>query len=262
MVAYLVCALGLVVAYVAVATMLWATRDFADDGPLGLHAPAATAPLDLNGSLDAVRQQCLATGGFFAGHGDTVKIVATRHRDRTYYACYEISDGEVVTAAAIDANGLRAPDSVIKRLGAWPSVGLVTSVTDLTMGGVTLTVLLALYLFYYRRARPGPPAPARWWQTPTANALLGTTGLLPFTLPFRGNETRARRIRLLYRFGFGWAAAITCSLLLDTLNDRTGETMLGLIGTGQLLGWFGGQALLRPAGFGSPDQPGSTGAPR
>jgi SpoVK/Ycf46/Vps4 family AAA+-type ATPase len=253
---YLLVAFGLVVTDVVVSTLLWVTRDFQADGPLGFRAPAATAPLDGNGSLDVVRRQCVAAGNLPVGSGDTVKIVAARYLGRAYYVCYVVSDGEVLDAAAIDADGVTAPASVVKRLGAWPYIGLVKSVTDLVAGGGALAVLLAMYLLYYRRERPGAPVRARWWQTPTANGVLGVLGVLPLTLPFRRGESRARRVRLLYRFVFGWTVAITVSMLLSTLGDRTGAVVLGLICVAELFGWLGGRALLRPAGFGAPDQVG------
>jgi hypothetical protein len=117
---FLLGALGLVVTYGLAAWLLWANRGFADVGPLSFHAPAAAAPLDSNGSLDVIRRQCLAAGGFSVGPGDSVKIVAARYRGRAYYACYQVSDGQVFEAAAIDADGVSAPDFVAKRLGAWP----------------------------------------------------------------------------------------------------------------------------------------------
>jgi SpoVK/Ycf46/Vps4 family AAA+-type ATPase len=252
---YLLCALGLMVGYLVTAPLLWVTRDFAENGPLSFGSPAATAPLDPQTSLDAVRRQCLAVAGLSADPGDTVKLVAARSQGTAYYACYLVRDGRIFGAAVVDAGGMKAPDLVTKRLGAWPYIGLIKTVTDLVLAGFALAVVLVLYYAYYRRARPGPPVPARWWQTAATSGVLGTVGLLPLTLPFRRGESRARRVRLLFRCGFGWTAALTVVFLLNSFGDRMGTITLLLLGAGQVFGWQAGRALLRPATFGLPDVP-------
>jgi SpoVK/Ycf46/Vps4 family AAA+-type ATPase len=255
MAVYLLASLAIVAVYVASASLLWVTRDFEEHGPLGVDAPAVTAPLDVSDSLPEIRQRCLAAGNLSMDTGDVVKIVATRFQGRAYYACYQIKDAQVFSAAVVDADGLEAPRSVVKRLGAWPYVGLVKSTTDLVMGGLAVGVVLGLFFLYYRRPRPGPPVPARWWQTPVANGVLGTVGLLPLTLPFRRGESFGRKVRLLYRFGFGWTASLTCLFGPDALGDRMGSIVLGLIGSAEVFGWLGGRSLVRAEGFGRPDSP-------
>jgi transitional endoplasmic reticulum ATPase len=252
---YLLACLAIVAVYVAASSLLWVTRDFTDHGPLAFDAPAVTTPLDASASLPEIRQGCIATGNLDLGAHDAVKIVAARFQGQTYYACYQIKDAEVFTAAVIDADGVTAPTAVVKRLGAWPYVGLVKSTTDLVMGGLAVAVMLGLFFVYYRRPRPGPPVPARWWQTPLANGLLGTAGVLPLTLPFRRVESFGRRMRLLYRFGFGWITGLTCLFGLGALEDRMGAIVLGLIGWAEVFGWWGGRSLVRAEGFGRPDEP-------
>lgn len=241
----------LLVAYAALAVRLWQTRDFVDDGPLSFHRPAAT-PTD---GLDAVSRRCAATGDFDADPKYTTKIVAATIGDRPYYACYQVKpDGAVWKATVVDEDGIRASDRVIKDNGAWRWIGTVKTATELVLGGCALAALLALYFAYYRRPRPGAPVPPRWYQTAPVQGVLGVVGLLPFTLPFRRRESGARRIRLLFQFGFGWATTIVLALLITGGGDRLSLATIGLLAAGIAFGWVGGRALLKPPGFGAPDR--------
>ena len=240
----------LLVAYAVLAVVLWQTRDFADDGPLSFHRPAAAiAP------PDRVARGCAIAGRFDDEPRYTRKYVTAEVGGRPYWACYEVKpDGAVWEAAVVDADGIRAPNQVIKDAGAWRWIGTVKTPTELVLGGCALAALLALYFAYYRRPRPGPPVPARWYQTSPVQGVLGAVGLLPFTLPFRRAESRARRIRLLYEFGFGWATALVVVLLITGGSDRLSLVTLGLLAAGIGFGWLGGTALLRPEGFGAADR--------
>jgi hypothetical protein len=252
--AYLLCSGGLILIYALTATLLWIGRDFTSDGPLSVHAPRVSAAFDPGAALQTVERRCVAAGAWVMGADDTVKVVAARVDSRPYYGCYQIYQGEVFDAVVIDEDGFAAPDRIAKQYGAWPWIGLVTTSGHLFLGGVTLVVLLTIYLLYYHPARPGPPVPARWWQSPLGSLLLGVTLVLPFTLPFRRKESPARRVRLLYEFGLGWASVILGALLLAGLTDRTSAGVFGLLFAGLLLGWLGGRGWLAPDGFGAPDR--------
>ena len=119
---YLLCSAGLILVYALTAPLLWINRDFAAEGPLGLHAPRATAALDPGISLATVQRQCIKAGGFVVGDQDTVKVIAARLDGRPYYACYLLSAGSVQYAVVIDGEGFKAPDRIAKRYGAWPWV--------------------------------------------------------------------------------------------------------------------------------------------
>jgi hypothetical protein len=155
----------------------------------------------------------------------------------------------------IDEAGFAAPDRIAKKYGAWPWIGLITSPGELFLGGVGLVVLLTMFLLYYHPARPGPPVRARWWQGTPGSLLLGAVLILPLSLPFRQSESRARRVRLLYEFGFGWAALVLAGLLLTGLDDRISAGVFGLLMTGLVFGWLGGRGLIAPPGFGAPEPP-------
>jgi transitional endoplasmic reticulum ATPase len=193
-------------------------------------------------------------GRFSLGSRDTVKVVGVRVNGAPYYACYQVSGGSVFSAVVIDGEGFKASNRIAKQYGAWPWIGVVKSPGELVLGGAALIVLLALYFSYYRRARPGPPDPARWWQTQIASVLLGVVLVLPFTLPFRRGESRARRIRLLYLFGFGWITVVLSILLVAEGGDRLSTSIVGLLLAGLLLGWLGGRFLLATPGFGATDR--------
>jgi SpoVK/Ycf46/Vps4 family AAA+-type ATPase len=251
MAVYLLVAGLLLVAYTVLAVVLWQTRDFADDGPLSFHRPAATA----TDGLAAVTRRCAATGDFDTDAKYTTKIVAATVDGRPYFACYQVKpDGAVWKATVVDSDGIRAPDRIIKDNGAWRWIGTVKTPTELVLGGCALAALLALYFAYYRRLRPGPPVPARWYQTSPVQGVLGVVGLLPLTLPFRRRESRARRIRLLYEFGFGWATGLVIALLITGGTDRLALVTIGLLAAGIGFGWAGGRALLKPEGFGAADR--------
>ncbi|HEX5493849.1 MAG TPA: hypothetical protein VFX70_04655, partial [Mycobacteriales bacterium] len=266
MAVYLLAAAGVIAGYAVVATLLWINRDFADDGPLSFTAPRAVTALDAGTSLATVRRQCRQAGDLGGGN-DTTKIVAARVGGVAYYACYQVErDGTVLAATVVDGQGIRAPDEVIKKAGAWRWIGTVKTPAELVLGGVALTALLTLYFLYHRRARPGAPVPARWWQGPIGNAVLGVLLVLPLTLPFRRGESRARRIRLLFLFVFGTSGTVLVAFLQNGWPDRLSSVTLGWLLAGMVFGWLGGGALLRPAGFGRPDtvgvsRPASQGVP-
>lgn len=246
----------LLAAYAAVAVVLWSARDFADTGPLSLDQPAATAPLTEATTLAQVEERCRTAARFDTGDEYRTKIVAAELDGRIYYACYQlkVKDGAVWKATVVDEAGVRAPDRVIKDAGAWRWIGTVKTRSELVLGGLGLAALLAMYFAYYRRVRPGPPVPATWWQSSAACGFLGALGVLLFTLPFRRGESRARRVRLVFQFFLGWSAFILVIFLLGSLRDRLSAGVLGMLTAGILFGWLGGIRLLRPAGWGAPDQ--------
>ena len=247
---------GLLVAvYPVVAVLVWANRGWADDGPLSFERPAATVALDESTSLDTVKSRCAKTGSFLDDDGYTTKVVAARIDGVPYYACYLVRDrnGSVFDAVVIDAQGIAAPTSVVKAAGAWRWIGYVKTPTELVLAGAALVVFLLLHFRYYRRARPGPPVPARWWQTQLASLVLGVFSVLPLTLPFRRRESRARRVRLFFQWVFGLAAVAEVSFLIAGAGDLITTGTLGVMVAGLAWGWLGGRTLLAPAGFGAPD---------
>lgn len=252
-VAYLAVAIVLLVACAVTTTALWLTRDFVDDGPLAVDRPAATQALDPDLTLDQVRSSCIAIGRWNVQPTDTVKIIATRFEGNAYYACYQLRRGGVWYALVVDGRGLKAPDRVAKQLGAWRSIGLVKSPTEIVLGGGGIAVLLGLYLLYWRTPRPGPPVPTRWWQRRAVDGLLGVVGVLPVVLLFRRSESRARRVGLFYRFVLGWSTVVIFALLTQAGGDRLSQVVVGFLTATVLFGWLGGRSLLRAPGFGLPD---------
>jgi SpoVK/Ycf46/Vps4 family AAA+-type ATPase len=251
---YLLGSAALLATYAALATVLWINRDFVAEGPLGFRAPAVTVPLNPATSLSTVKQQCIQAGLLTVIGGDTIKVVAVRVQSQVYYACYEVDEGKAYDAAVIDADGFKAPDRIAKQYGAWPWIGLVKSSGELYLGGFTLAVMLALYFQYYRRARPGPPNPARWWQTSRGSFLLALTGPLLLTPLFRRVQSRPRRLRLLYQWAFGLITMILFGLLVAGISDRMSAVVLLLLLSGSAFGWLGGRLLLAPPDFGAPEQ--------
>jgi transitional endoplasmic reticulum ATPase len=247
---YLLVSALLLAAYAAVAVLLWVNRDFADDGPLSYARPGVALPVAERTALGSVEDRCRVVGRFDSDTKYALKVVAADG----YWACYQVKpDGAVWKAVVVDRSGLRAPDRVAKDLGAWRWIGTVKTPTELVLGGLALAALLALHFAYARRPRPGPPVPARWWQTGVASGVLGALGLLPLTLPFRRRESRARRMRLFYLFVLGWSAFLVVVFLADSRGDRLTLGTLGMLLAGILFGWLGGRALLRPPGWGRPD---------
>ena len=242
----------LLLVYVVTAALLWVNRDFVAEGPLGFGAPAAKAPLEPGGSLEEIRKQCVSARPFSVSGGDTIKVVAVRVGSQPYYACYQVEQGRVYDAVVIDADGFKAPDRIAKQYGAWPWIGVVKSPGELALGGVCLAVLLALYFRYYGRVRPGPPSPARWWQSTAGSAVLGLSGVLVLTLPFRRSESPARRLRLLYQYALGFVTVVLLfTILAAGISDRISTGILSLLGAGLIFGWLGGRTLLAPPGFGA-----------
>jgi SpoVK/Ycf46/Vps4 family AAA+-type ATPase len=254
MAVFVLVAVGMVVGYAVAVALLWANRDFAADGPLSFHRPRATVALDEGTSLATIERQCAQVGDFSVGAEYATKIVAARVDGTAYYACYQTNrTGAVWHATVVDDQGIRAPNRVIKDAGAWRWIGTVKTPTELVLGGCALAVMLTLYFIYYRRARPGPPVPAKWWQGTAGNAALGTVLVLPFTLPFRRGESRGRRLRLLFLYVFGLSATVVTALFITSLDDWLSALTTGWLLAGLVLGWVGGRALLRPPGFGAPD---------
>ena len=246
----------LIVSYGILGPLVYANKGWSEGGPLAYGNAEATAPLDPAHPLAEIARDCREVGRF---DDDTsryrLEIVSGTVDGRGYYGCYLITirGGAVFSAEVVDAAGAAASASVAKAGGAWRWIGTVKTPLEVGLGGAALVVVLALYFLYYRRHRPGAPNPARWWQTPAVCGLAGVLQILPFTLPFRRRESGARRVRLLFEFGFGWIAFLTVILFFMAVGDRLGATVLGHLVVAVLFGWLGGTFLLRPPGFGAPD---------
>jgi SpoVK/Ycf46/Vps4 family AAA+-type ATPase len=249
---WLLIAGALVIVYGVAAPIAWNNRDWTSSGPLSFHAPAITKPLSSATSYTEITKACARVGNFATGY--QLKVVGTHVGATDYYACYLVkSDGAVFEAAVVDQYGIRASDHIIKAEGAWRWIGTIKTPTELVLGEIAIIVVLGMYFLYYRRPRPGPPRPPRWWESQLASAILGVLGLLPLTLPFRRRETRGRRLRLLFQWLFGFVAFLFVIFLIAGISDRTTAVALGLIVLSMAFGWLGGQRLLRPADWGLPD---------
>jgi hypothetical protein len=82
--AYLLCSGGLILVYALTADLLWISRDFAAEGPLGFHAPRATAAFDPSTPLKTVEDRCAEAGAWVDTSDDAVKVVATKVGSRSY----------------------------------------------------------------------------------------------------------------------------------------------------------------------------------
>ena len=246
----------LVVTYAVIAPLVYANKGWTEGGPLAYGQPEATAPLDPTYPLAEIERDCRDVG-HFADDGDRyrVDIVAATIDGKGWYACYQtkVVDGAVFYAAVVDARGHVAPDAIAKEGGAWRWIGLVKTPLEVGLGGAALVVILLLYFLYYRRARPGAPRPATWWQLPAVCGLFGVLQILPFTLPFRRSESRGRRLRLLFEFAFGWITFWAAYFALRGTGDRLSGTVGWYLAAATLFGFLGGLFLLRPPGFGAPD---------
>jgi hypothetical protein len=87
------------------------------------------------------------------------KVVGAKIDGEPYYACYAISgdSGGSIEAAVLDARGRFVGDAdLIKRAGAWPWVGWVTSGTEFAVNGaISILVLVFLGLLFWLISRPG-----------------------------------------------------------------------------------------------------------
>ncbi|MHA3701545.1 AAA family ATPase [Jatrophihabitans sp. YIM 134969] len=248
----------IVVSYAVFGPLVYANKGWSEGGPLAYGQPQATQPLDPTYPLSEVEQDCREVGGYSEGSQYRSQLVAGTVDGRGYYGCYQVKarDGAVWHAAVVDARGRVASDAVAKAGGAWRWIGLVKTPLELGLGGAAVVVVLVLYFLYYRRPRPGAPQPARWWQTPAVNGVLGVLQVLPFTLPFRRGESGARRLRLLFEFGFGWFAFWASYFAIRGTGDRLSAVVGWYYAAAVLFGFLGGLILLRPPGFGTPDRRG------
>lgn len=253
---------GFVVAYAVATVALGATKDFTDQGPLSLHQPALTVPLTGGVPLSTAVDRCFPDP---SGSGYDHRVVGGVVRGHSYYACFGISQdtGDLMDAAVLDAvTGLRVTDvDLIQAGGAWPFVGLVKSTGDLIFGGLALVCLLGTPFLYYRRRRPGAPAVVglRFWQS--GAGMVTMVVVVPFlgwiALAVLPRVSPARKIRAAFQAFFVTAGLVLAVLwmIYAEYPEPWGATVLGLVTGGFAIGMVTAHRLLRPEGFGWPEEP-------
>jgi hypothetical protein len=257
---YLLVAAGLLGVYALACVALLATKDFDDQGPLSLHAPAIEGALPgAIGAIDA------ASRCFPNADRDSVKVVGGEVRGRPYYACYHLDDdGSVQAAKVVDGRGFAVSDAgLIKEAGAWPWIATVDNVTDLVFGAVGLAVILWMGWLYGRRGRPAPDPAARWWAQPWALTVLA---LIPFlgwvALAALPNVERRRKARAALQAVFIFTGFILFGLLsaAATAGDTWGMVVNALL-AGGLVWAVAGSRTLRPVVAGPSPAPAGPEAP-
>lgn len=250
---FLLVAVGLVAVYAATTLTLYGTRSWSDEGPLSAHNQALSEGFPGQPELEQIKHLCRKAGDVMDDH--TLKVVGGKVDGRYYYACYDLSNGDVFELDVIDGDGQSAPVAVIKKGGAWPWEGLVKSYLDIFLGGVAMIAFPTFCWLHYRRARPGPPVPTRWWQLPIVNAVLGVTCLLlPLALLLPRRESLARRMRIFFNFSFGWIAFIAgCMLIASIADSWLSFAACSLNVVALAFGYVGGRRLLAPPTWNHPD---------
>ncbi|HEX6513934.1 MAG TPA: ATP-binding protein, partial [Nocardioidaceae bacterium] len=243
---------SLVVAYAVITSIQWSNRSWSESGPLSFHNPAASTMLHRSArakSIDDIARLCRKTGDVYST--DDLKVVGATLHGTDYYACYELEDGQVYEAVVIDADGARAPTSVVKEGGAWRWIGLIKTPGEILLGGVGLGMLGGLYFLYYRRDRPAAPRDPRWWQTRGAQVLFSLPVLVqPISLVFRRRESGPRRLRLFLEWLIGTLLFFTFVVMLDGNQDDLSITVTVFLALGVAAGWGLGRLLVAPRQFG------------
>jgi len=244
----------LVLVYAVAAPILWANRDFVDDGPLALNQPALEQPLPGGIPLAQVSERCLAQDGFSDDPTYRLKIVGGEVGGVAYYACYQSKpDGAVWQAEILDTDGFPVSSPAIaKQGGAWRWIGTVKSVTELILGGLGVAVAAAAYWIYYRRPRPGPDPTPRWWQSRTIDGVLIAFPLVGWAaLLMLPGRSRPRRVRLAMMIVLIWSGVLAFSLMSNVAEhpDRIGFVVVSFLIAAILYGWLAGRRLVAADGF-------------
>jgi transitional endoplasmic reticulum ATPase len=247
-------AAALLVTYAVVAIVLWAAKDFSEDGPLSFRQAALTVSLPGTIPLNKVLNECLPD--FFKE--DTYKIVGSVFEGRPLYACYEISpEGTVFTAAVVDGDGRQVKDvALIKRAGAWRWIGLVKTPLDLMLGGFGVLAVLVMYWAYYWRVRPGQPSSAISKERSAALFGYAVFPVIGWSILARmKNVSRDRKTRAAMQAAILVVGIVVVSIWITAfdLPDTWSLTVTGLLLLTLVYGWLGGRLLLAPEGFGLPE---------
>ena len=259
---FLLVSIALVLAYLALVPVLWVNRGVVENGPISFNAPALKASLTTGNSISQLERACADQQAISSLDYARLKIVGGRVDSRILYGCYAVkSDGTVGGAAVLDQDLILVKNvSLLKRSGAWRWIGAVKTKTEIVLGSLGLIGILCMYLLYYRRPKPGPPSePVRqWWKGRVGDVVVGIiiflSWLIIWILPGR---SRARKLRLSFMYGFAYIPFFIIGPFSAVADypDALGVTVVGLLGLGVLWGWLGGRSLLRPSGWGYPDQP-------
>jgi hypothetical protein len=262
--AYLIAATAILFSYSALAVVLAETRDFSNQGPASFHSPELASPLSDNLSLEGVRERCLI--GSYSNH--RTKVVGGRLGRVVLYGCYEVNtiDGTVSEAVLLDASSgeIIRDVGLIKRSGAWPWIGSITTGSELLFWGLFIVALSMVFYIYYQPRRPGPPATGvKWWQR--QGTMLAFAVLLPIiglvivaALP---QVSRARKHRVLLQAVIIWGGVLVVSLWSSEYHDHWSLGVAGLVSVAFLHGLFGGRAWVRPEGFALPEALPATSVP-
>ena len=242
----------LVAGYAVITSIEWSQRSWSESGPLSYHNNGAKHMLHLSSqaqSIDDIVELCYDTGDIY--DNQDVKVVAATLHGTDYYACYNLDSGDVYDATVIDADGGRAPISVIKEGGAWRWIGLIKTPSELLLGGVGVLAFGVLYFIYYRRDRPGPPREPRWWQTSRAQVVFCLLVVVqPISLFFRRGESPGRRLRLFMQWLIALTLVVVFSLMIDGRRDALGNTVAVFLALAAVTGWGLGWLLVAPPRFG------------
>jgi transitional endoplasmic reticulum ATPase len=257
---FLLAAGVLAIAYLVIVPVLWLNRGVVERGPVSFTVPALARPLVPGQSPQQVEVACARQETLSSVDYKRVKVVGGRVDIQVLYGCYAVrSDGTVGGAAVLDQDLFRVKDvSLLKRSGAWRWIGAVKTTTEVALGFLGLAAIVGMYLLYYRRPRPGPPArPQGWWQGRGGDVALGffpiLCWLLVWVIPGR---SPARKARLSFMYGVAYVPLFLLGAFSPVLDypDALSATVVGMLGLAVLWGWLGGRALLRAEGWGYPDQ--------
>jgi len=258
---FLLVAMALALTYLILVPVLWVNRGVVENGPISFDAPALKTALTTGHSVGQLERACAEQQAISSLDYTGLKVVGGGVDSRVLYGCYAVnSDGTVGGAAVLDQNLVPVKNvSLLKRSGAWRWIGAVKTRTEIVLGFLGLVGILGMYFLYYRRPRPGLRSePERqWWQGRVSDIGIGmipfVSWLIIWILPGR---SRARKLRLSFMYGFAYIPffIIGSFSAVTDYPDALSAVVVGLLGLAVLWGWLGGRALLRPEGWGYPDQ--------
>ena len=258
---FLLAAMAIVLAYLVLVPLLWVNRGVAENGPISFGTPALKTALAGGPSMGQLRSACAEQQAITDVDYVRIKIVEGRVDSHVLYGCYAVkSDGTVGGAAVLDQDLVLVKNvSLLKHSGAWRWIGAVKTIPELVLGFLGLIGILGMYLLYYRRPRPGlnPEPGQRWWQGRGGDVGFGFlppfSWLIIWILPGRSS---ARKLRLSFMYAFAYIPLLIFGPFSAVTNypDPLSAIVVSLLSLAVLWGWLGGRALLRPEGWGYPDQ--------